>query len=226
MHEKACIEKVGMFDETLGSHEDWDLWMRMSREFQFAHIKKITCEFSWRHDGSTMTVGKKEEMDYTRNAVLQRGIKLYQEEQKQIKALLYKAEDLFQKEAYNEAIDAYKKAIETRLYPNQQLQPEDVSRLFDAYHNLALSYVNIQKFDDAIAAFQKAVELPNGDATVYNNLGVLYFKKKRYNDARACFEKALSIDTLYAEAQQNLEKVSTFSPDREKSFRGRNIDEK
>ena len=223
MHEKACIERVGMFDETLRSHEDWDLWMRMSREFQFAHIKKITCEFSWRLDGSTMTVGKKEEMDYTRNAVLQRGIKLYHEEQKQIKALLNKAEDLFQKEAYNEAIDAYKKVIETSTYPNQQLQPEDVSRLFDAYYNLALSYINTEKSDDAIAAFQKASELNSNDATIYNNLGVLYFREKLHDDAKHCFEKALAIDAQYKEAQQNLEKVSTFSPDREKSFRGAGI---
>ena len=223
MHEKACIERVGMFDETLRSHEDWDLWMRMSREFQFAHIKKITCEFSWRLDGSTMTVGKKEEMDYTRNAVLQRGIKLYHEEQKQIKALLNKAEALFQKGAYNEAIDAYKKAIETSPYPNQQLQPEDVSRLFDAYYNLALSYINTEKSDDAIAAFQKASELNSNDATIYNNLGVLYFRKKLHDDAKHCFEKALAIDAQYKEAQQNLEKVSTFSPDREKSFRGAGI---
>ena len=57
MHEKACLEETGHFDETLTSHEDWDLWIRMSRKFDFAHIKKVTCEFSWRTDGTTMTSG-------------------------------------------------------------------------------------------------------------------------------------------------------------------------
>ncbi|WP_347272951.1 glycosyltransferase [Candidatus Kuenenia sp.] len=208
MHEKSCIEKVGMFDETLRSHEDWDLWMRMSREFQFAHIKKITCEFSWRQDGSSMTVGKKEEMDYTRNVVLQRGIKIYRG--KQIRELFNRAEALFQSGAYIEAIDTYKKAIETSPSPNQQLSPEETSRLYDAYYNLALSYVNTQNLDDAIVTFQKAVELHNADATIYNNLGVLYFKKKLHDDARHCFEKALAIDANYAEAKQNLEKISSL----------------
>lgn len=55
MHEKSCLEEVGMFDEQLHTLEDWDLWIRMSRRFKLAHIKKVTAEFSWRVDGSTMS---------------------------------------------------------------------------------------------------------------------------------------------------------------------------
>jgi GT2 family glycosyltransferase/radical SAM superfamily enzyme YgiQ (UPF0313 family)/SAM-dependent methyltransferase len=58
MHEKACLEKAGLFDESLTTHEDWDLWIRLSLHENFIHIKKITCEFSWREDGSTMTSAK------------------------------------------------------------------------------------------------------------------------------------------------------------------------
>jgi GT2 family glycosyltransferase/radical SAM superfamily enzyme YgiQ (UPF0313 family)/Flp pilus assembly protein TadD/glycosyltransferase involved in cell wall biosynthesis len=57
MHEKTCIEESGFFDESLRRHEDWDLWVRMSRRFRFAHIPKVTCEFSCRVDGSGMTTG-------------------------------------------------------------------------------------------------------------------------------------------------------------------------
>jgi radical SAM protein with 4Fe4S-binding SPASM domain len=55
MHEKACLDDVGMFDEDLHTLEDWDLWIRMSRQFKLAHIKKVTAEFSWRMDGTTMS---------------------------------------------------------------------------------------------------------------------------------------------------------------------------
>jgi GT2 family glycosyltransferase/tetratricopeptide (TPR) repeat protein len=55
MHEKTCLNKTGMFDETLTTHEDWDLWIRMSRYFVFAHVKETTAEFTWRTDGSSMT---------------------------------------------------------------------------------------------------------------------------------------------------------------------------
>jgi GT2 family glycosyltransferase/glycosyltransferase involved in cell wall biosynthesis/Tfp pilus assembly protein PilF len=56
MHERACLEKTGKFDESLGRHEDWDLWIRLSRHFAFAHIPKITCEFERRQDKSSLTI--------------------------------------------------------------------------------------------------------------------------------------------------------------------------
>jgi glycosyltransferase involved in cell wall biosynthesis/radical SAM superfamily enzyme YgiQ (UPF0313 family) len=55
MHEKSCFNKTGLFDESLKVLEDWDLWIRMSRNYELYHIKKATAEFTWRNDGSTMT---------------------------------------------------------------------------------------------------------------------------------------------------------------------------
>jgi GT2 family glycosyltransferase len=55
MHERACVDAVGGFDETLTSHEDWDLWLRMSARFPFVHLPTITAEFTHRLDGSSMT---------------------------------------------------------------------------------------------------------------------------------------------------------------------------
>ncbi len=36
MHERACLEKVGFFDETLYAHEDWDLWIRLCHPIPFS----------------------------------------------------------------------------------------------------------------------------------------------------------------------------------------------
>lgn len=60
MHERACLDDIGLFDETLFAHEDWDLWIRMATKYPFLHIKQTTAEFSWRTDGSSMTSGTKE----------------------------------------------------------------------------------------------------------------------------------------------------------------------
>jgi len=37
---KDCFKKVGMFDETLRSFQDYDLWIRISRWFQFDYVKE------------------------------------------------------------------------------------------------------------------------------------------------------------------------------------------
>ncbi len=66
MHRKECIEKAGWFDETLTTHEDWDLWIRMSRHYRFHHIKQVTSEFRWRDDGSSMSSQRR--ADFLRTA--------------------------------------------------------------------------------------------------------------------------------------------------------------
>jgi hypothetical protein len=53
MHERACTDAVGGFDESLHVLEDWDLWIRMSLRFRFRHLARVTCEFTWRTDGTT-----------------------------------------------------------------------------------------------------------------------------------------------------------------------------
>ncbi|MCE3223970.1 MAG: protein of unknown function, putative Glycosyl transferase [Nitrospira sp.] len=55
MHRRSCLEEVGLFDESLFVHEDWDLWIRLATQYEFAHIAQTTAEFTWRGDGSSMS---------------------------------------------------------------------------------------------------------------------------------------------------------------------------
>lgn len=55
MHELSCIDRVGMFDESFNVCEDWDLWIRLARNYDFYHINKFTCEFYRRSDSSNIT---------------------------------------------------------------------------------------------------------------------------------------------------------------------------
>lgn len=72
LHERTCFDDVGFFDENLKRLEDWDLWIRLSRSFKIAHIKKVTCEFSWRTDGTTMTSGQEQEFVKAREQIAQK----------------------------------------------------------------------------------------------------------------------------------------------------------
>ena len=55
MHRRDCLETVGGFDEELQTHEDWDLFIRLARTYDFLHVPHVTCAFSWRTDGSSTT---------------------------------------------------------------------------------------------------------------------------------------------------------------------------
>ncbi len=72
MHEKAVLDEVGLFDESFRCMEDWDLWIRISRKYEFAHIKKVTSEYRWRLDGSNMTSSKQMEFVKTRKRIYEK----------------------------------------------------------------------------------------------------------------------------------------------------------
>lgn len=38
---KECVEKCGLFDESLVSFQDWDYWFRISHQFKFSHVPAI-----------------------------------------------------------------------------------------------------------------------------------------------------------------------------------------
>lgn len=61
MQERKCVIDANLFDPELKRIEDWDLWVRLSRKWDFAHIKEVTCAFSWYEDKDySMTSGREE----------------------------------------------------------------------------------------------------------------------------------------------------------------------
>ncbi|MGB9499906.1 MAG: glycosyltransferase [Dissulfuribacterales bacterium] len=75
IHEKTIIDEIGYFDESLPVLEDWDLWIRISQKYEFYHIKKVTCEFTWRDDGSTTTSAKIDQFAKYRQIITERYLK-------------------------------------------------------------------------------------------------------------------------------------------------------
>ncbi|HEX3694345.1 MAG TPA: glycosyltransferase [Polyangia bacterium] len=65
MHQRSCLDEVGLFDETLGTHEDWDLLIRLAHHFAFAQVRKLTAAISWREDGSSTTSGRRDDFRHT-----------------------------------------------------------------------------------------------------------------------------------------------------------------
>ncbi|MCB2198004.1 glycosyltransferase [bacterium] len=45
LHERRILEETGLFDESLTSHEDWEMWIRVSRTYDFRRVPVETTEY-------------------------------------------------------------------------------------------------------------------------------------------------------------------------------------
>jgi len=63
---------AGLFDEALTTLEDWDYWIRLSKECTFRHIAKVTAQVNWRTDGTTMTSSLGAEFGKNREKIYKR----------------------------------------------------------------------------------------------------------------------------------------------------------
>lgn len=41
---RSCFDKVGLYDENL-SYEDWDMWLRLAREYEFLHMPGVVARY-------------------------------------------------------------------------------------------------------------------------------------------------------------------------------------
>lgn len=72
MHEKSCVDAIGLFDESLRAHEDWDFLIRLSMHCEIAHVRRVTCEFRWRDDGTTLTSSRRSDFLNTADIIYER----------------------------------------------------------------------------------------------------------------------------------------------------------
>ena len=47
LHHRDCVEKTGLWDETFDRLEDYEFLLRLSKLYDFHHLKKVTCEYRY-----------------------------------------------------------------------------------------------------------------------------------------------------------------------------------
>jgi glycosyltransferase involved in cell wall biosynthesis/tetratricopeptide (TPR) repeat protein len=197
MHEKECIEQAGLFDETLSTHEDWDLWIRMSRRYTFHHVKKVTSEFSWRNDGTSTTSSRSDDFvrtmhiiynKYTDYAAHNPAILNAQQATREIRKL--PSDDSVQKTGI--VCQPTSKGLSSGTNDNGH----DHEQLLKCADTL----VEEREFEDALSFYQNVLDSNPESIRALIGIGVVNLLTKRFSEAAISFTKVLSREPNNAKA--------------------------
>ncbi len=196
MHEKSCLMEVGLFDENLSTHEDWDLWIRLSRRFKFHHIKKMTCEFSWRRDGTSMTSSKTD--DFLRTARL-----IYAKHQD------FSINKPHVRDAQRQALkarEAEAKISTLSLSSNEELSFQAVQSIHpedpevDSLLEKADTLTAAQCYDEALTGYQTILDIFPGNCRAMVGTGFVKLMTNKNTEAAIWFSKALNVSSANPKA--------------------------
>ncbi len=133
------------------------------------------------------------------------------------KELIIKGDSLAKLKRYEEAIEAYEKAIE--------LDPKDAY----AWVNKGFALDELKRYEEAIEAYEKAIELDPKNDFSWVSKGISLWQLKRYEEAIEAYEKAIELNpkndfpwvnkgislselTRYEEAIEAYEKAIEINP--------------
>ena len=127
--------------------------------------------------------------------------KLTKETKQKVKELGTKSQKLILKirqENYKTAIDLWKYFIGHAYYEN------DKKNILTGYSYLGYSYDKLEKYQKAIDAYKKAIEIKPDLHYAYFNMGPAYFKLEKYQKAIDTFKKVIEIKPDFHKAYSGM----------------------
>ena len=83
---------------------------------------------------------------------------------------------------------------------------EEIKKAED-YLDIGKLYFLNQRYEEAISAFRKVIELEPGKPHGYYNLGLIYESKNMLLQAKEMFTKTLELDSKFKPAEDHLAKL-------------------
>ncbi len=91
-----------------------------------------------------------------------------------------------------------------RLDPNYQRAHELANSIKQAHYNRGITYLNDERYSEAVTAFQNAIALDSDFTTAHYNLGLTYLKMETYRRAVDALQKTTTLDRNYKAAYHAL----------------------
>jgi tetratricopeptide (TPR) repeat protein len=92
------------------------------------------------------------------------------------------------------------------FYYEEAIKRKSLSKLemIEVHNGLCVTYMYLEKFEDAIVQCEESIDLQNNRWQTYNNLGTVYLVMGDYDNAIATYEKALKMKPKSQILQFNL----------------------
>ena len=91
-----------------------------------------------------------------------------------------------------------------RLDPHYQPAHELADAIKQAHYNRGITYLNDERYSEAVPAFQNAITLDSDFITAHYNLGLTYLKMETYQRAVDALQKTIALDSTYKAAHHAL----------------------
>ncbi len=88
----------------------------------------------------------------------------------------------------------YDHAISCCLQALKFLEPREIDTVAMVYCVMSRAYIDMEHYEQAVQAAEKAASLRPQDAKAYINLGAAYYFLKRFGEAREAFDQVLRLD--------------------------------
>ena len=91
-----------------------------------------------------------------------------------------------------------------RIDPNYQPAHELAATIKQAHYNIGITYLNDERYSEAVTAFQNAITLDSDFTTAHYNLGLTFLKMESYPRAVDTLQKTITLDPTYVAAHHSL----------------------
>ena len=182
MHERSCLEKTGLFDEELGSLEDWELIIRLSRQYDFIHVTEFTSEYrKFKGSASVTRAGMDQSL-----------------------AITEKIHARYRKHADEETLAAQKRRVALLQIKLGGESSYSTAELSAQLTKDGENCFNAGDLNRAMFFFRNALKLEPSNTEALTDLGVALWQNKQHAEAAEMFIRVLETDPSHPDALFNL----------------------
>jgi tetratricopeptide (TPR) repeat protein len=208
---KQCFEKVGRFNEKLINGCDWELWIRLAKDFKLAFIKEPL--IAYRLHGTNLHSELRRKNDVVVKDhfwIIDNHLQTNDHDTSEVNirdnAFIQLAKTI--REIPNSYEKLYTDALNIRINPSilQNGDSDDIKKLnLTQANKYAITCLKNENYISALKVYQNLLDREDGNTTAVNyHLGIVWMKLLEFDYATTCFTNLLEANSSNPQAYKYL----------------------